>query len=336
MPRNDDLSNRAKSLVAKVQAITQRRAAQSASPAKQYVEDYKALTTETYANLQKFLKSQGADSVDEWLARTQKELTLEEAAKVHKAINHLQPPQGLAALTQPSEIAKFMAGWYITQEAMPIFQTAAVTARSWLNNYFVINRLPVLAADGAEVASIASEAGLAEAATFVEGEEVATMLAATEAEVGSIVVAEGALAAETAAVAAAEVASVWNIFFVAAGAVVLAGTYAWQKHKESEDAEKLKSAIAEIATARLYALVSERRLLTQTDQKATGKDQVAAFFRDSALQIAQSAAAAVDVKGCYEQLRQQDETNHAMTEADPSYDDMVRRHDDQVNLVTAS
>lgn len=50
---------------------------------------------------------------------------------------------------------------------------------------------------------------------------------------------------------------------------MLAGTYASQKHQESEDAEKLKGAISEIAAARLYALVSEQCLLRQTDQKAS-------------------------------------------------------------------
>jgi hypothetical protein len=152
-----------------------------------------------------------------------------------------------------------------------------------------IRGLLTMCAEGAEVTTIASTTELAEAATFVEGDEVVTMAVATEAEVGSIIVGEATLAAETAAVATAEVASSWNIvrlvfqiqmsslepeltyeqFLVAAGAVVLAGTYAWQKHKESQDAETLKGAIAKVATARLYALVYEQSLLRQTDQKAS-------------------------------------------------------------------
>lgn len=52
--------------------------------AKQHVDEYKALATKTYANLQKFLESKGVKSVDEWLAKAQKELTPEEAAKVQK------------------------------------------------------------------------------------------------------------------------------------------------------------------------------------------------------------------------------------------------------------
>lgn len=58
-----------------------------------------------------------------------------------------------------------------------------------------------------------------------------------------------------------------------------------------------------------------------------GKDQVAAFFKDSALQITKDAATAVNVCDCYKQLQQQDANNHAMTDADPLYKDMVNRHE---------
>lgn len=59
--------------------------------------------------------------------------------------------------------------------------------------------------------------------------------------------------------------------------MVLAGVYAWQKHKESEDAEKLRDAIADLATARLYALASEQSILKQTDQKASRKGYLIAI-----------------------------------------------------------
>lgn len=66
-------------------------------------------------------------------------------------------------------------------------------------------------ADGIELTSIASTTELAEAATLIEGDEVATMMVATEAELGSIVAGEAAVAAEVAGVAAAEAACSWNI-----------------------------------------------------------------------------------------------------------------------------
>lgn len=58
-----------------------------------------------------------------------------------------------------------------------------------------------------------------------------------------------------------------------------------------------------------------------------GENEVATFFKDHALKIAKDAATAINVNDCYNQLHQQDENNHAMTDADPSYDDMVHRHE---------
>ena len=59
--------------------------------------------------------------------------------------------------------------------------------------------------------SIASTTELAEAATLVEGDEVPAMVAATEAEVGSLATGEVAVAAEVSTAVAAEAASAWNI-----------------------------------------------------------------------------------------------------------------------------
>lgn len=42
---------------------------------------------------------------------------------------------------------------------------------------------------------------------------------------------------------------------------------------------------------------------------------------------------AIDVKVCYEQLRQQDASKHAMTAADPHLEDMVQRHAKEVQAV---
>lgn len=42
---------------------------------------------------------------------------------------------------------------------------------------------------------------------------------------------------------------------------------------------------------------------------------------------------AIDVQVCYEQLRQQDASKHAMTAADPSFEDMVQRHANEVQAL---
>lgn len=70
-------------------------------------------------------------TVDEWLEICQKELSPEEVASVQKVsipsdmdsfqkteaswktLADLEPAHGLSALVQPSEIAKFIAGWFI-------------------------------------------------------------------------------------------------------------------------------------------------------------------------------------------------------------------------------
>lgn len=66
-------------------------------------------------------------------------------------------------------------------------------------------------AEGIELTSIASTTEIAEAASFIEGDEVATMVVATETELGSIVASEAAVAAEVAGVASTEAACSWNI-----------------------------------------------------------------------------------------------------------------------------
>ena len=99
--------------------------------AKQHYDEYKALSNEAYSNLQNYLKSRGVITVDEWLKSVQKDLTSEEAAVVQKVrcrsvirtireteiscqtLADMEPAQGLSALKQPTEIAKFIAGCYI-------------------------------------------------------------------------------------------------------------------------------------------------------------------------------------------------------------------------------
>ena len=103
------------------------------SSAKNHCNDYRALANEAYANMQAFLKSKGAKNVDEWLKTCEKELSPEDAASVQKvsselpnqnpresdavsqALADLEPPQGLDALVQPTEIAKFIASWFIRE-----------------------------------------------------------------------------------------------------------------------------------------------------------------------------------------------------------------------------
>ena len=99
--------------------------------AKQHSDEYKKLSNEAYANLQNFLRSKGVDTVDEWLQTCLKQLSPEEAASVQKVsvricfpslqatwcycqtLAEMKPTQGLQALTQPVEIAQFIASWYI-------------------------------------------------------------------------------------------------------------------------------------------------------------------------------------------------------------------------------
>ena len=53
------------------------------------------------------------------------------------------------------------------------------------------------------------------------------------------------------------------------------------------------------------------------------------FFKNQALKT----IPAIDIRTCYDELHQQDESQHAMTEADPSLDDMVQRHANEVEEI---
>ena len=52
-------------------------------------------------------------------------------------------------------------------------------------------------------------------------------------------------------------------------------------------------------------------------------------------QMVKVIARPIDVRACYDDLIQQDQNTGAMTEADPGYDDMVARHQQEVENLKA-
>ncbi|RDW57178.1 hypothetical protein BP6252_13826 [Coleophoma cylindrospora] len=329
MPSNEELSARAKQLLSDIESITE--------SARDHSNDYRKLSDEAYTSLQAFISSKGVKTVDEWLQICLKQLSPEEAVAAQKILDDMKPPQGLKALTTPTEIAQFFAGCYILKGGLPLLKQAALSARSWFNNYLVINRLPVvqtsIEAEATTIASTAEE--LTGAVEFIESEEVPALVATAEVEIAEVTAAEVAAAAEVGTVATAEVASSWNVFLLAAGAVVLAGTYGYSKYKASKDADELRKTIRQLATARLYALAGEKSVLAQTDQgsllmilkdvlKKPESDQL--LVKNTGLITVKANLASVDVDQCFLQLQAQDKGRNSMTDADPDLQTMKRDH----------
>ena len=64
-----------------------------------------------------------------------------------------------------------------------------------------------------------------------------------------------------------------------------------------------------------------------------GNAEAQDFFKQSALETIKNSVTAVDVNACYQQLSEQDKSKGAMTEADPSFQDMVNRHASEIQAI---
>ncbi|KAF8307150.1 hypothetical protein DL93DRAFT_150369 [Clavulina sp. PMI_390] len=206
------------------------------------------------------------------------------------------------------------------------------------------SRLRIAGHFASEVAINGAELGLnaAEVAEVEEGIGAAAEVMGTEAEIlgveGAI---EGVVVAEEAFAAAAASTGIG----LAVVGILFAAQYFWHKHKESQEADELREAISQLATARLYTAQTQQVSQVFVALSLQARDITTALihkqptldlctkYSTTAKELQADMSDDTQLHTLYESLVKQD--NRVNTAEDPDLDAMKVRHQREIGSAKA-
>jgi len=225
------------------------------------------------------------------------------------------------------------ASWNLSLAQTRAMGTIANAYRTRIATQFVgdaVMNATELGLNAMEVAEVEEQASLAAETMGGEGAE---LTAGIDTAIEGAVVAEEALAA----------AATGCVVAVAVVLIVAGAQWLWNKHKESEEADKLRSVIVELCTARLFVAQTEQISQTFVALSKTAKqitqgiidkqpvDDLRTLYMLTAKDLQLDSSTDMRLNELYESLKAQD--NGINTAEDPDLPTMKTKH--QIEVDTA-